>query len=468
MPPGYGDPESAAPPTQQSSNSPPRLRPLRVSLTMSELELQTFDMSSIHYEQAIVSRLFWPLAIDLAKDASGKQRSAECKRNAEYDHYCLQYPRSSVALKHRASHPDHCDSGFQIPTHPRINAPAVYRSNWGWLRLDRLGATTLAFRRLTSEPDFEISTLAAISDHCAAASPVFILLGIQDSGLVPRQEVLLELGSSPREFCTRPDSFIGHDAVDGVRRDPSVPFSFASLLIFRRLRGSNKSSQSTDVHPASPRLICASLLPIFWEDGGSTPPENIRVGSKFFCFLFCLLRCKSQHFVPAARRLKSLRAYREDITCQPGKPTFQILARQKLELIGHVSFIPSSFQPSQFSRSDTTLASTYCEASSTYIIFGESMMKLLRLRCPFQRERPPIPSGSRRIGVELAMILVEEKGNDSAAASFSRPVLCVVCLDYFCSSQNISSFSTNYNASTEASWSREELAPIYEAGVVKA
>ncbi|KAJ7321266.1 hypothetical protein DFH08DRAFT_970131 [Mycena albidolilacea] len=36
MPPSYGDPES------QSSSSPPRLRPLSVSPTMSELELQTF------------------------------------------------------------------------------------------------------------------------------------------------------------------------------------------------------------------------------------------------------------------------------------------------------------------------------------------------------------------------------------------------------------------------------------------
>ncbi|KAJ6626532.1 hypothetical protein B0H10DRAFT_1941826 [Mycena sp. CBHHK59/15] len=42
MPPGYGDPESAAPAAQQSSSSPPRLHPLSVSPTMSELELQTF------------------------------------------------------------------------------------------------------------------------------------------------------------------------------------------------------------------------------------------------------------------------------------------------------------------------------------------------------------------------------------------------------------------------------------------
>ncbi|KAF8139208.1 hypothetical protein K438DRAFT_1996265 [Mycena galopus ATCC 62051] len=42
MPPGYGDPQSAAPAAQPSSSSPPRLRPLSVSPTISELELQTF------------------------------------------------------------------------------------------------------------------------------------------------------------------------------------------------------------------------------------------------------------------------------------------------------------------------------------------------------------------------------------------------------------------------------------------
>ncbi|KAJ6614198.1 hypothetical protein B0H10DRAFT_2221508 [Mycena sp. CBHHK59/15] len=42
MPPNYGDPEPPAPAAQRSSSSPPRLRPLSVSLTMSELELRTF------------------------------------------------------------------------------------------------------------------------------------------------------------------------------------------------------------------------------------------------------------------------------------------------------------------------------------------------------------------------------------------------------------------------------------------
>ncbi|KAJ7192488.1 hypothetical protein GGX14DRAFT_406286 [Mycena pura] len=40
MPPTYGDPESGAPATQQSSSSPPRLCPVSVSPTLSELELR--------------------------------------------------------------------------------------------------------------------------------------------------------------------------------------------------------------------------------------------------------------------------------------------------------------------------------------------------------------------------------------------------------------------------------------------
>jgi hypothetical protein len=44
MLPAYGDLEPGAPAAQQSSSSPPRLRPLSVSPTLSELELQTFGI----------------------------------------------------------------------------------------------------------------------------------------------------------------------------------------------------------------------------------------------------------------------------------------------------------------------------------------------------------------------------------------------------------------------------------------
>jgi hypothetical protein len=57
MPPGYGDLESAAPAMQQSSSSPPRLRTLRVSLTVSELELQTFGNFSTFLPRHVFNSL---------------------------------------------------------------------------------------------------------------------------------------------------------------------------------------------------------------------------------------------------------------------------------------------------------------------------------------------------------------------------------------------------------------------------